>query len=638
MTRETGPLPVRLMRPGTRFPGRLLVTCLVGLAGLGTAPTPAVAAGPAEPLGHAGRWITDAEGRVVVLHGFNTVPWNETVQPKDMGMGPDNAEWLAENGFNTIRLGLYYARVEPQMGVYDDAYLEDYLRVQKELADQGIFSLLVMHQDQLNPRFGDGNPGLPSRGFPDWFIRDDGFPNTRTDYPQGYLTNPALNRAYDNIWQDFDPGDGQTAQEHFAEGWQRVARAFEGRPGLLGYDIFNEPWPGSAAASCASPAGCPPGGFDQTLLTDFNRRITAALRAEDPEHLIFYEPNLQFNFGAQTQVGDPGDENAGFSFHNYCLSMLQPGEPTYDQCEVGEALNLDNALAHSEQTGSALLLTEFMSFRPPLVRRMMRLTDERMLSWQSWDYYGDFSPIPEQEEPYRYMIRPYPQLVSGTPLNWSFDEEGKVFDFSYEPTRVDGEGAVLDAPARFPAGSITEVFVPEQDYPDGYGVAVAGAEVISQPGDRLLRLRSCSGATRIQLQVAPGEPGPTSCKSAGQPAGCAFSVEGTKRADGLAGGPFADRLRGRAGPDRLRGRGGDDCINSGDGADRAWGGPGGDAVRGGAGADALRGGPNSDRITAGAGADRIKARDGDRDVVRCGRGKDRARLDEQDRSRGCERG
>src|SRR5687768_9679328 len=102
------------------------------------------AAAPSEPLGHAGRWITDADGKVVILHGFNTVPFNESTLPLHMGMGPDNAEWLAANGFNTIRLGLYYARVEPQPGVFDDSYLDDYLRVQGELADKGIFTLVDM--------------------------------------------------------------------------------------------------------------------------------------------------------------------------------------------------------------------------------------------------------------------------------------------------------------------------------------------------------------------------------------------------------------------------------------------------------------------------------------------------------------
>lgn len=591
---------------------RLWAPCVV-LAFALALPASAGAA-PTEPLGHAGRWITDAAGKVVVLHGFNTVPYNEPILPVDMGMGPDNAEWLAANGFNTIRLGLYYARVEPEPGVYDDAYLDDYLRVQEELAAEGIFTLLDIHQDQLHPRYGTTGGPLPSRGFPAWFLKEDGLPNTATPYPQGYLTNPALNRAYDNIWIDFDAGDGVSVQNHFAAGWRRLAAAFKDRPGLLGYDIFNEPWPGSAAASCSSPTGCPGGGFDQTLLTAFTRKLTAALRAEDPDHLIFYEPNLLFDYGAPTRVGDPGDPNAGFAFHNYCLTIVVPGLPSGEPCAVGEELVLDNAEAHSETTGDALLLSEF---GPDLAtaRRQTRLADEHMMSWQFWDYYGDFEgSLHIAASP--ALIRPYPQLVAGTPERWSYDDASKTFDFVYSPERATGEGAVSSAPARFPAGSETEIFIPALHYPSGYGVSLAGAEVASGPGDRLLRLRACPGANTVQVQVTPAPRPSVSCAIPGSRA-CQFKVFGTRRADRLLGGPFGDRLVGRGGRDRLSGRRGDDCLSGGRGADRLYGGGG---------VDRLRGGP---------GGDMIRARDGKRDVVRCGRGHDRVRFDSLDKVIGC---
>src|SRR5947209_1455265 len=60
-------------------------------------------ASPTEPLGHVGRWITDGDGRVVVLHGFNTVPINETLEPKQIGLTGDAIKWLSDNGFNVIR-------------------------------------------------------------------------------------------------------------------------------------------------------------------------------------------------------------------------------------------------------------------------------------------------------------------------------------------------------------------------------------------------------------------------------------------------------------------------------------------------------------------------------------------------------
>jgi endoglycosylceramidase len=476
---------------------------------------PVARAAPTEPLGHAGRWITDAEGRVVVLHGFNTVPADEQVGLRDMGMGTDNARWLAENGFNTIRLGLYYARVEPQPGQFDDAYLEDYLRVQRELADEGIFTLLDMHQDQLSSRYGTGGPFLSSRGFPDWFLKDDGFPNTRTPYPGGYTTNPALNRAYDNLWQDFEASDGVSVHEHFVRGWQRIIERFRNRPRLLGYDIFNEPWPGTPWQSCVP--GCPEGGFDQTLLTEFTRKLVAGARSADPEHLVFYEPNLLFDYGSPTAVGDPGDTNAGFTFHAYCLSEafgVRGNDPS-GGCQMQEELPFENAEAQSQRTGDALLVSEF-GWSPAAAERMADTMDRHMVSWQYWDYYGDYeNSLHVAASP--ALIRPYPQVVAGTPERWSFERETKRFELAYATRRAQGEGAVAAATApggAYPAGSRGEVFVPALHYPAGYRVQVRGAEVVSEPGARLLELASCAGADTVEVVITPeAGPAPARCPS-----------------------------------------------------------------------------------------------------------------------------
>jgi hypothetical protein len=100
---------------------------------------------------------------------------------------------------------------------------------------------------------------------------------------------------------------------------------------------------------------------------------------------------------------------------------------------------------------------------------------------------------------------------------------------------------------------------------------------------------------------------------------CGRVRRGTRRPDTLRGGAAGDRMLGRRGPDRLIGRGGDDCL---------VGGAGDDTLRGGAGRDVLKGG---------SGDDRIDARDDAFDIVDCGSGRDRARVDRVDRVRRCER-
>jgi Ca2+-binding RTX toxin-like protein len=115
------------------------------------------------------------------------------------------------------------------------------------------------------------------------------------------------------------------------------------------------------------------------------------------------------------------------------------------------------------------------------------------------------------------------------------------------------------------------------------------------------------------------------------------SERGTTGGDRMFGTSDDDQLVARAGDDCLRGGPGDDYLTGGDGDDRADGGPGADLVRGDAGDDRLIGGPGRDRLLGGPGADLISARDGKRDVVRCGPGRDRARVDAVDSIAGCER-
>ena len=118
---------------------------------------------------------------------------------------------------------------------------------------------------------------------------------------------------------------------------------------------------------------------------------------------------------------------------------------------------------------------------------------------------------------------------------------------------------------------------------------------------------------------------PTDCTAFGgtpppdPAAACATNLDGSDRKDALAGGPGGQRIDGKGGDDKLKGGSGDDCLD------------------GGAGKDSLTGGSGADRLSGGPGADRIHAADGERDLVRCGAGDDRATVDRMDRVRACER-
>jgi Ca2+-binding RTX toxin-like protein len=99
-----------------------------------------------------------------------------------------------------------------------------------------------------------------------------------------------------------------------------------------------------------------------------------------------------------------------------------------------------------------------------------------------------------------------------------------------------------------------------------------------------------------------------------------------------------DAIAGGAGDDRLFGRRGHDTLDGGAGDDRLDGGRGADRLAGGAGDDVLDGGRYLDTVSGGAGGDVVRARDGFRDRISCGPGFDRVAADARDVvSRDCER-
>jgi hypothetical protein len=97
------------------------------------------------------------------------------------------------------------------------------------------------------------------------------------------------------------------------------------------------------------------------------------------------------------------------------------------------------------------------------------------------------------------------------------------------------------------------------------------------------------------------------------------NLRGNARANRLVGGANADTIRGGGGNDRIIGNGG---------ADRLYGDAGNDSIAPGGGADSVFGG---------AGNDVVSARDGQRDVIDCGAGRDSVVADRIDVVRGCEK-
>ena len=292
--------------------------------------------GPVLPLSHAGRWITDARGRVLILHGTNMVYKLAPYYPSGIGFGPSDAAFLRSIGFNAVRVGVIWKGLEPKPGVFDAKYVAQIKATVKMLARYGIVSLLDFHQDMLNELF-------QGEGFPDWAIQDGGLPNPKLGFSNNYLANPALEHALDQFFDNAAGPGGVGLQQYYAGAWADVAKAFKSVKSVLGYEIINEPFPGTLWEQCVVLSGCPL--FDARLLAFYNR-VDAAIRRVDQRTLVWYEPNVIFNDGPNTALGPLNDPNAGFAFHDYCLA-----EPANSSSATNPVCDAEDALVQRQQLG-----------------------------------------------------------------------------------------------------------------------------------------------------------------------------------------------------------------------------------------------------------------------------------------------
>ncbi len=493
------------------YRGSLTLACFVALA------LPAAAgAAPTLPFGHSGRWITDASGRVEVVHGINMVYKLPPYYPAAIGFGDDDASFLHSIGFNAVRVGVIWKALEPQPGVYDDAYLAQIAATVGALARHGVASLLDFHQDLFNEHF-------EGEGAPDWAVQTGGLPNPSLGFPLNYLANPALEHALDAFFDDAPGPGGVGLQDRFAAAWAHVAAYFRGYPSVLGYELFNEPFPGTLWEPCVVPTGCP--GFDGKL-NAFYRRVDRAIRAADPHTMVWYEPNVLFNEGIATTVRALGDPHAEFAFHDYCATESTTGSTV--GCDVLDDRVFSNALAHVAGTGEAVLETEWGATNDiAYLDDMVTRGDRFMVPWLEWAYCGCDDPTtsgpgakqaivldPSKppagsnlvEPTLRALVEPYPQLVAGTPQSWSYTRSTGTFSLQFTTARAGGGDP-------FGTGSVTEIATPALDYPSGYAAHVTGAAVVSPPGAVVLALASCPGSTRISVTVTPSGPSAGSCEA-----------------------------------------------------------------------------------------------------------------------------
>jgi endoglycosylceramidase len=430
----------------------------------------------------------DAEGRTLVLRGFNTDSSSKSApdgMPSITAAGIDREQ--RDMGMNAVRLLISWRAVEPERGRTDTAYLDRLEKLVEEYAQRGYHVLLDMHQDLYGP-------AVAGNGAPPWATFADGLQAVYNEdmWELTYL-QPGVIRAYDNFWNT--TGKHPDLMGRYAAAWRTVAGRFAGNPAVLGYDLMNEPYGGTLAG----PA------FESGPLTTLYQRTVDAIRTVDDAKWICIAPQaMGTNWGTPSglrPVRDPRRDGARIAYcpHLYPLSMdLGNGYTGSSRAQVDATLDLwrRNVQRTAHLLGDVpVILGEFgLDTTKPgaldyLAKVLATIRDMGVSGYLYWSRdNGTWGPYEDHDGPARNLVealdQPSPVAVSGTLHGWSATQDR---------VEIDVTPGTATAP--------TLVYLPAKGFPRG-GVVTGGSVEGWDAHARTLSVRA-TGSSRVTLVVTP---------------------------------------------------------------------------------------------------------------------------------------
>lgn len=460
------------------------------------------------PLLHASRGahpdIYDSADRQVILRAVNYNALGDYYQddPNVPTVFPASAQDMAEMaslGLNGIRLVLSWSALEPRRGHFSTGYINR-IRTQIERARaHGLYVVLDMHQDAWGKRIatrGTGDicipplePAIGWDGAPAWATFTDGLTTCRLAKRE---FSPAVLQAFNNFWFNRDG-----IQTQFINAWQHLVRAFAGYRNVAGYDLFNEPNPGYLFLV-----------GNITLQANFYRRLIAAIRTTEQttpgalEHIVFFEPSIEWSFLGNTLTPLPGfsaDTNLVFAPHSYCGSIAIT--PKVSTC-------FSDAARHAAAYGVTFWTGEWGWYGDPRsfaakIRSFARQADAHLVGGAMWQFKqacGDPHSIqtPGGKPPVQLIALRKTGCPGNVDLGW-VQPTARIMSRPYPraaPGRLTGitsdpQAATLTVTGKTDRPGLADIWVPQH----GHTPAVGGDNINS------VKIETTAGGYRIHASV-----------------------------------------------------------------------------------------------------------------------------------------
>ncbi len=446
-----------------------------------------------------GTAFIDSQGRERIFNGVNLCDkgwYDENGNRKHVYKYDEKMfRTLAEKGFNIIRLGMTWEAVEPQPGKYNEEYI-DAIRGMLDMCEKyGLYAYLDMHQDlysYFDDAVGDGAPA--------WACLTDGhkIKPIKIVWAERYFWSKGTHACFDNFWKNKEV-NGKGLLDYFAAMWAHVAEKLGDHPALFGFDMLNEPFPGSDGGKIfkkivaglvkatltdkrikkgklikdALKFDIPAvldhynGGvlrdvaknaeeliakFDNERYTPFLNKTAAAIRTVTDKGIMFidncYYSNLSIPCAAgPITYGDKKEEHSCFAPHGYDFMVDTPlykhASSSRTDAIFGEHENTQKRL------GIPVIVGEWGGYSEgdewyPHIHHLLRFFDDRKWSNTYWAFHEGLIGDPLMDE----LNRPYPRAVTGEITAYRHDRSQNTFSLSYNQEKEYDGKTVIYLPAQ----------------------------------------------------------------------------------------------------------------------------------------------------------------------------------------------